>query len=157
MLAKMDEHSLFDLGAGINPFLLCEGHGSRFEELFLEYTLESDMPWTCCICVPYGTSVWQVRNSPEQNGTFKIESKKANADTVRRNIRAGLPATIECSDIVSIVNIAWQKSFSRFDTNLQAISERWWGALNYVLLDHRELQEAKDRVESIIDIYKKNR
>jgi hypothetical protein len=35
MLAKMDEHSLFDRSAGINPFRLCDGHGSRFEESFL--------------------------------------------------------------------------------------------------------------------------
>jgi hypothetical protein len=36
MLTKMDEHSLFDLSAGINPFLLRDGHVSRFEEPFLE-------------------------------------------------------------------------------------------------------------------------
>jgi hypothetical protein len=155
MLAKMDEHSLFDRSAGINPFLLCDGHGSRFEEPFLEYTLESDMSWTCCIGVPYGTSMWQVGDSPEQNGTFKIESKKANADTVWHKIRAGLPAMLERCDIVRIVNIARQKSFARVDTNLKAIAERGWGALNYVLLDHPELQETKDRVESINDIYKK--
>jgi hypothetical protein len=57
MLAKMDEHSLSDRSAGINPFLLCDGHGCRFEEPFLEYTLESDRRWTCCIGVPCVTSV----------------------------------------------------------------------------------------------------
>jgi hypothetical protein len=40
MLAKMDEHSLFDRSAGINPFLLCDWHGSHLEETFLKYTLE---------------------------------------------------------------------------------------------------------------------
>jgi hypothetical protein len=109
MLTKMDEHSLFDRSAGINPFLLCDGHGSRFDEPFLKYTLESYRHWTCCIGVPYGASMWQLGGSPEQNGTFKIESKKANADTFRRKIRAGLPAMLERSDIVRIVNIAWQK------------------------------------------------
>jgi hypothetical protein len=38
---------------------------------------------------------------------------------------------------------------------LKAVAERGWGALNYVLLDHPELQETKDRVESINNIYKK--
>jgi hypothetical protein len=38
---------------------------------------------------------------------------------------------------------------------LKAIAEHGWGALNYVLLDHPELQETKDRVESIHNIYKK--
>jgi hypothetical protein len=105
-IAKMDEHSLFDRSAGIHPFLLCDVHGTRFEEPFLKYTLEADRPWTCCIGVPHGTSVWQLGDSPEQNGTFKIESKKAKADTVRRTIRAGLPVTLKRSDTVRIVNIA---------------------------------------------------
>jgi hypothetical protein len=85
----MDGYCLFDCSKGTTPFLLCDGQGSRFEEPFLEYTLESNMPWTCCIIVPYGTSMWQLGDSTEQNGTFKIESKKANAETVRCKIRAG--------------------------------------------------------------------
>jgi hypothetical protein len=104
------------------------------------------MPWTCCIGVPYGTSVWQLGDSAEQNGTFKIESKKENAETVRCKIRAGFPATLERSDIVRIVNIAWQKSFARVDTNLKAISESGCPPLNYVILDHPDLQEMNDRV-----------
>jgi hypothetical protein len=104
--------------------MICDGHGSRFEEPFMKYTLESNRPWTCCIGVPYGTSMWQLGNSAEQNGKFNIESWKAKSDTVRCKIRAGLPATLERSDIVIIV---WQKSFSRVDTNLKAISERGWG------------------------------
>jgi hypothetical protein len=38
---------------------------------------------------------------------------------------------------------------------LKVIAERDWGPLKYMLLDHPELQETKDRVESIHDIYKK--
>jgi hypothetical protein len=53
-------------------------------------------------------SVWQVVDSVEQNGTFKIDSKKAKADTVTAKIRAGLPVTLERSDIVKIDNVAWQ-------------------------------------------------
>jgi hypothetical protein len=106
VLSKMDDYCLFDRRNGTNPFLLCDVHGSRFEEPFMEYTLESNMPWTCCIVVPYVKSAWQLRDSAEQNGTFKIESMKAKADTGRCNICAGLPATLERSDIVRIVNIA---------------------------------------------------
>jgi hypothetical protein len=74
----------------------------------------------------YGTSVWQLRDSAEQNGAFKIESKKAKAETFMCKTRVGLPATLERSDIVRIVNIAWQKSFGRVDTNLKAIAECGW-------------------------------
>jgi hypothetical protein len=63
MLAKIVEHCLFDHSAGIIPFLIYDGHGSRFEEPFLEYTLESNMHWTCCIGVPYGTYVAAQRQS----------------------------------------------------------------------------------------------
>jgi hypothetical protein len=51
------------------------------------------------------------------------------------------------------VNIAWQKSFYRVDTNLKAIAERGWAPLTYVILDHPELQEMNDRAQSINDIY----
>jgi hypothetical protein len=106
MFRKMDKLEVFDCSDGFNPFLICDGHGSRFEEPFLEYTLESNRPWTCCIVVPYGTSMWQVGDSTEQNGTFKIECKKVKADTGRNKIRAGLPATLYKSDIVRIINFA---------------------------------------------------
>jgi hypothetical protein len=63
MLPKMDQLEVFDRSDGFNPILLCDGHGNWFEEPFLEYTLESNRPWTCCVGVPYGTSMWQVGDS----------------------------------------------------------------------------------------------
>jgi hypothetical protein len=99
--------------------------------------------------------MWQVGDSTEHNGTFKIESKKVKADTVRNKIGAGLPETLEKTDIVRIVNGAWHKSFARVDTNKRAIAARGWGPLNYILLDHPELQETKKRVQSINEIHAK--
>jgi hypothetical protein len=72
MLCKMDDLELFDRSDGVNPFLLCKGHGSRFEDPFLEYRLEGKRHWMCCIGVPYVTSMWQVGDSTEHDGTFKI-------------------------------------------------------------------------------------
>jgi hypothetical protein len=100
MLRKNEQLEFFDRSDGFNPFLLCDGHGSQFEEPFLEYTLESNRHWTCFIGVPYGTSKLQVGDSTEQNGTFEIECKKVKADTVRNKIRAGLPAMLDKSQIV---------------------------------------------------------
>jgi hypothetical protein len=59
--------------------------------------------------LPYGTSLWQVGDSEEQNGTFKVECKKSKAYTVTAKICVGLPATLERSDIVHIVHVAWMK------------------------------------------------
>jgi hypothetical protein len=36
MLQRMDDLKLFNRSDGTNPVLLCNGHGSQFEELFLE-------------------------------------------------------------------------------------------------------------------------
>jgi hypothetical protein len=91
-----------------------------------------------------------VRN---KNGTFKVECKKSKADTVTAKICAGLPATLERSDIIRIVHVAWMKSFAHVETNTRAIAARGWGPLNYIMLDHPELQETKYRVRSIKEIY----
>jgi hypothetical protein len=72
-------------------------------------------------------------------------------------IRLGLPVTPERSDIVRIVNIAWQKSFVRIEENKRAIAARGLGPLNYILLDHPGLlQDIKDRVRTINEIYEKH-
>jgi hypothetical protein len=56
--------------------------------------------------VPYGTSVFQVGESQEQNGILKIESKTATSYTVTGKAQAGLHATLERSNIFRIVNVA---------------------------------------------------
>jgi hypothetical protein len=137
MLQIMDKLCLFDRSEGTTHCLLCDGHGSRFEEPFLKYTLESSTPRGCCIGVPYGTSLWQVGDSEEQNGTFKVERKKSKADTARENIRSGIPTTLERSDIVQIVHVAWKKLFACVNTNKRAIAAGdpsatfYWIILNF--------------------------
>jgi hypothetical protein len=54
------------------PFLLLDGHGSRFQLPFLDYITAEETKWTVCIGVPYGMHVWQVSDSSEQNGAFKM-------------------------------------------------------------------------------------
>jgi hypothetical protein len=96
-----------------------------------------------------------VGSSQEQHDTFKIERKKATSETVTGKIRAGLPSTLERSDLVRIVNVAWQKYFTHVDTKKNAIAAHGWGVLNYILLDHPELQETNYRVKLINEIYEK--
>jgi hypothetical protein len=68
---------------------------------------------------------------------------------VRGHIRGDLPATLEHSDIVCIVHVAYMKSFALVDTNKRAIAAHGWGPLNYIMLDHPELQDTKDKVRLI--------
>jgi len=57
---------------GPTPFLLLDGHGSRLELPFLQYVNDPAHKWIVCIGVPNGTSVWQVGDSNEQNGSYKM-------------------------------------------------------------------------------------
>jgi hypothetical protein len=60
--------------------------------------------------------------------------------------------TLTRHDIMWLVRYAWKKSFARVRTNTQTIAERGWGPLNYVLLDHPELQEIEERVKRAEEI-----
>jgi len=60
MLQHIDDCCIFDRTDGVPPFLLLDGHWSRFKLLFLEYINNPMHTWKVCIGVPYGTSIWQV-------------------------------------------------------------------------------------------------
>ncbi|KAI2504990.1 hypothetical protein MHU86_9433 [Fragilaria crotonensis] len=72
MLAAIDKLGVFNRSDGVPPFLLLNGHGSRFDLTFLQYINRDKTKWNVCIGVPYGTSYWQVGDSTEQNGCFKM-------------------------------------------------------------------------------------
>jgi hypothetical protein len=73
MLRYLDKANIFDRSDGVSPFLLLDAHGSRFDLQFLEYINSPLHKWNVCIGVPYGTSYWQVGDSTEQNGCFKMQ------------------------------------------------------------------------------------
>jgi hypothetical protein len=72
ILRYLDSLHIFDRSGGKRPFLLLDGHTSRHSLEFVKYVTDPAHPWCVQIGVPYGTSLWQVADSPEQNGRFKI-------------------------------------------------------------------------------------
>ena len=76
MLKYMDKLGLYENEDGQRPFLLLDGHHSRFELPFLQYIMDKEHWWTVCIGVPYATHLWQVADSTEQNGCFKMALTK---------------------------------------------------------------------------------
>jgi hypothetical protein len=120
-------------------------HGSRFELPFVEY-IHGDREWEVCIGVAYGTSLWQVGGSKQQNSQYKDRSKEGKENLLTIKTKHGLRFTIIKQDIIWIVCYAWEKSFAPAETNKHAIAERGWGPLNYVLLYHPELKAIRDRV-----------
>ena len=139
MLRVIDSFEVFDRSDGIAPFLLLDGHGSRFEMPFLKYINSPGTKWNACVGLPYGTSYWQVGDSSEQNGCFKMALTKYKRELLRRKESVGAEFAIDKQDITYIVAQAWANSFARIEKNKKAIAERGWGPLNFNCLLHPEI------------------
>ena len=73
--ASITSDILADCLAHIDSFNVFrrDGHHSRFELPFLQY-IHDNNKWTACIGVPYATHWWQVADSSEVNGAYKMET-----------------------------------------------------------------------------------
>ena len=104
-LATMDHYDLFDQSSNRKPFLLLDGNQSRFELPFLEYVTNTDNPWMVCIGIPYGTSMWQVADLKQQNGSFKISIGKAKQKLLSKRLDTYMDSQ-KCICIFSILMCA---------------------------------------------------
>jgi hypothetical protein len=80
-----------------------------------------------------------VGGSKQQKGHYKDKSKDGKEHI----------ATIRTKHLMWIVRYTWEKSFTRIEMNKDAIAERGLGSLNYILLDHTELQAIQDRLNMV--------
>ena len=124
MLKTIDGFGVFDRSDGVPPFLLLDGHGSRFDLTFLTYINKIDTKWNVCIGVPYGTSYWQVGDSTEQNGCFKMALTKFKRQLLAEKSERRQSFAIDKVDIALLVHKAWNQSFARVHTNRKAIASR---------------------------------
>ncbi len=139
MLSVMDKKNLFDRSDGVAPFLLLDGHNSRFDLKFLTYVNDPATKWNACIGVPYGTCYWQVGDSSEQNGCFKMALTRYKRELLRQKELVNSEFAVKKKDIAYLVAQAWEDSFARVRQNKTAIAERGWGPLNYYCLLHPEI------------------
>ena len=141
ILADLDQRGLFPRSDNphLRPFALFDGHGSRIEFEFLNYINDAGHQWVVCIGVPYGTATWQVGDSKEQNGSFNIALARAKINLVKKKAEHCLPAVINRTDIVVILNEAWKHSFGRVEKNRKAIADRGWNPLNRNILCLKEV------------------
>ena len=72
MLKWIDTYYLQRAPSSPTPCLILDGHSYRFELPLLSYVTHSEHKWYPLIGIPYGTSIWQVGDSVEQNGCFKM-------------------------------------------------------------------------------------
>ena len=89
----MAHYNLFPRTDGVKPFVLIDGHKNRLEMPFLSYINNPKDSWIVCIGVPYGTAVWQVGDSKEQNSSFNISTNKGKGEDVRNTREIGTRTT----------------------------------------------------------------
>lgn len=133
----LDELEVFkeDREQGYTPFVLLDGHQSRFELEFLKYINDPDHRWNTCIGVPYGTSLWQVGDSQQQNGKFKMLLTKRKREMFEERMKSfNQHLHLLRTDIMLLVRDTWHLAFGDVEANLHAISERGWNPLNKNLL-----------------------
>ena len=152
ILATLDHYGVMDRSEGRRPFLLLDGHGSRFGINFLKYINDASHEWSVCIGVPYGTSLWQVGDSSEQNGSYKIGLARAKQDLIdKKKVKQMIP-TIYPYKIIPLINTAWAQSFARPSSNKKAIAERGWYPLNRNLLLNNTLRTTMTKSDKEIEI-----
>ena len=141
MLKYIDDHGILPrIPNGPTPCILLDGHSSRLELPFLKYINQPERKWKALIGIPYGTSLWQVGDSVEQNGCFKMHQYDYKVQLVNKKRELNMNNTnLNKSVVIPIVNYCWDRSFARVDTNRKAITQRGWNPLNYALLDSPNL------------------
>lgn len=147
ILTYMDELKLYDRSTGKKPFLLVDGHHSRFGLPFLDYIFDEEHPWMVSIGVPYGTHIWQVADSSEQNAIFKklLSEEKA----IYLEYRPINKQKFAPTDIIPLVKKCWDKSFGHCFNSKKAIANRGWNPLNYYLLDNKRLVKSNKQQPNV--------
>ena len=110
--------------------LLLNAHGSQFELPCLKYINQKETEWVVCIGVPYGTSLWQVGNSSEKNGSYKLVCAKFKRRLLKMKRDRGMSPGIHVFEIMLIVNYSWNLSFAQNNENKMAIYDRGWFPYN---------------------------
>ena len=137
----------------VKPFLLIDGHNSRLQLPFLEYINTPKDHWVVCLGVPYGTALWQVGDSKEQNGSFNIALTKAKQDLLDFKLKKMTEDQyLKPTDLMPLINKAWNASFARKHKNLQAIADRGWNPLNYNLLTMPEIRATMTKDEKKLEL-----
>ena len=109
MMKWLDRHlQLPRIEGGPTPCILLDDHQSRLDLPFLSYVYSPHHRWKALIGIPNGTSLWQVRDSVEQNGCFKMHQYDVKTIILNNKRELGMVDTnLKRADIVPIVNYCW--------------------------------------------------
>jgi hypothetical protein len=133
-----------------SPFLIIDGHNSRFGAAFLQYIHEATSQWHVCIGVPYGTHLWQAADNQAQNGSFKIALSKAKQELCKLKKELGMQLAFTPTDVTPLVNKAWQESFGNVAKTKSALATCGWNPLNRHCLYLPEVLKTKEEEGSVV-------
>ena len=114
--------------------------------------------WKACNSLPNETAKWQVGDSKQQNGAWKIAMTKNKDKLVLYKKRYNF-ASIDFKrhDIIHLVNRAWEDSIALKELNLKAIIERaGWYHLDRCLLKDPEILQTKTSTIDCADTHQHN-
>ena len=134
---RLDNLKIYDddRAKGLIPFVLLDSHQSRFDLEFLEYINNAEHMWNVTLSVPYGTAPWQVGDSSQQNGMFKMLLTQAKKELFGKRLDSFLQKlNLFRTDIIPLVTNCWPPAFANILNNLKAIRERGWYPYTRVLL-----------------------
>ena len=103
------------------PFLLLDGRRSRSQMPFLLYLNSLTHRWVVCIDVPNGSSLWQVGDRAKQKRCFKIHCNEYKHKLTKKIEMGIFNKNLLQTDIITIVNYGWNRSFAKVCTNFKAI------------------------------------
>jgi hypothetical protein len=126
------------------PCVIVDGHESRLNPSFLNYINDKRHRWNFCLGVPYLTHLWQVADSPEQNGSFKSQLARAKEELMSFKLQKGMTARLNTTDIIPLLNIAWGKSFANIESNKRAVASRGWYPPTKKILQDPSLWDLQD-------------
>ena len=73
---------------------------------------------------------------------LQVFKKKIQGSSGKKKTDHQMECKIKKTDVIQIVWTAWNDSFSTVVKIKQAAAERGWNPLNYILLDHPDLQKS---------------
>ena len=110
---RLDDLGVYERTRTMRPMALFDAHDSRLQVPFLKYINNDAHRWTFCIGLPNGTHKWQVGDSKEQNGSYKMEWTREKMLLVLWRTRMGMETALNKGDILPLFNRVWLKSFAR--------------------------------------------
>ena len=131
-LKYLDQLNVFERRQyGPTPFVLLDGHGIRLQLPFLEYinytTPYEQSKLIFTLRTPNTTYVWQVGDRCNHNGFWKMATTVEKDALLHFKHRNEFESTdFDRCNIVTLINWARKKYFSRREKNLEEIIDRGW-------------------------------